>query len=120
MRRRAGFTLIELLIVMAIIAALMAVLIPSVTGAMRKATATKIAVQLRNIEQAVEQYLYSMLPKSDDLDQSPYNDLDRNQDFRDFTNVGLLNNDEVDIKLIPDDNNKRIKLPSITMLLVPS
>jgi prepilin-type N-terminal cleavage/methylation domain-containing protein len=110
MRRRAGFTLIELLIVMAIIAALMAVLTPTATGAMRKATATKIAVQLRNIEQAVEQYLYSMLPKADDLNTSPYSELDQDDDFKNFTNVGLLNNNEVDIKLIADTTNKRVKI----------
>jgi prepilin-type N-terminal cleavage/methylation domain-containing protein len=62
MRKRAGFTLIELLIVMAIIAALMAVLIPTATGAMRKARATRIAVQLRNFEQGVEQYILATLP----------------------------------------------------------
>ncbi|WP_334099766.1 type II secretion system protein [Thermotoga petrophila] len=67
MRRRAGFTLIELLIVMAIIAALMAVLVPTATGAMRKARATRIAVQLRNFEQGVEQYILATLPDSDDV-----------------------------------------------------
>ena len=62
MKARKGFTLIELLIVMAIIAALMAVLIPMATGAMKKANATKIAVQLRNLEQGTEQYVLSTLP----------------------------------------------------------
>ena len=67
MKARKGFTLIELLIVMAIIAALMAVLIPMATGAMKKARATKIAVQLRNFEQGTEQYILSMLPDSDEV-----------------------------------------------------
>jgi len=67
MKARKGFTLVELLIVMAIIAALMAVLIPMAGGAMKKAKATKIAVQLRNFEQGVEQYILSVLPSSDDL-----------------------------------------------------
>jgi len=68
MKARKGFTLIELLIVMAIIAALMAVLIPMATGAMKKARATKIAVQLRNFEQGTEQYILSMLPDSDEVE----------------------------------------------------
>ncbi len=68
MKRRAGFTLIELLIVMAIIAALMPVLVPTATGAMRKARATKIAVQLRNLEQGLEQYLMATLPAPSDVD----------------------------------------------------
>ena len=67
MKARKGFTLVELLIVMAIIAALMAVLIPMAGGAMKKARATKIAVQLRNFEQGVEQYILSVLPSSGDL-----------------------------------------------------
>ncbi|ADA67599.1 type IV pilin-related protein [Thermotoga petrophila RKU-10] len=68
MRKRAGFTLIELLIVMAIIASLMAVLVPTATGAMRKARATRIAVQLRNLEQGLEQYLMATLPATSDVD----------------------------------------------------
>ncbi|KHC92962.1 MULTISPECIES: type II secretion system protein [unclassified Thermotoga] len=68
MKRRAGFTLIELLIVMAIIATLMAVLVPTATGAIRKARATKIAVQLRNLEQGLEQYLMATLPPTSDVD----------------------------------------------------
>ncbi|KHC95690.1 prepilin-type N-terminal cleavage/methylation domain-containing protein [Thermotoga sp. Xyl54] len=68
MKRRAGFTLIELLFVMAIIATLMAVLVPTATGAMRKARATKIAVQLRNLEQGLEQYLMATLPATSDVD----------------------------------------------------
>jgi len=68
MKARKGFTLIELLIVMAIIAALMAVLIPMATGAMKKANATKIAVQLRNLEQGTEQYVLSTLPNKTESD----------------------------------------------------
>ena len=64
MKARKGFTLVELLIVMAIIAALMAVLIPMAGGAMKKARATKIAVTMRNIEQAAEQWLMAELPDS--------------------------------------------------------
>ncbi|PLV59984.1 prepilin-type N-terminal cleavage/methylation domain-containing protein [Thermotoga sp. KOL6] len=67
MKKRAGFTLIELLIVMAIIAALMAVLIPTAAGAMRKARATRIAVQLRNLEQGIEQYLMATLPPATEI-----------------------------------------------------
>jgi type II secretory pathway pseudopilin PulG len=95
---------------MAIIAALMAVLVPTATGAMRKATATKIAVNLRNVEQAVEQYLYSMLPEPDDLSGAPYNDLANDDDFKDFANVQLLDDGEVDIRIIPDTNNNRIRI----------
>ncbi len=64
MKVRKGFTLVELLIVMAIIAALMAVLIPTAGGAMKKAKATKIAVTMRNIEQAAEQWLMAELPQA--------------------------------------------------------
>jgi len=65
MKARKGFTLVELLIVMAIIAALMAILIPMAGGAMKKARATKIAVTMRNIEQAAEQWLMAELPTPD-------------------------------------------------------
>ena len=57
MKARKGFTLVELLIVMAIIAALMAILIPMAGGAMKKARATKMAVTRNNIEHAAEQNL---------------------------------------------------------------
>ncbi|KAF2960249.1 type II secretion system protein [Thermotoga sp. 38H-to] len=73
MKKRAGFTLIELLIVMAIIAALMAVLVPTATGAMRKARATRIAVQLRSLEQGLEQYLMATLPASSDVNGKDIN-----------------------------------------------
>jgi len=62
MKVRKGFTLVELLIVMAIIAALMAVLVPVAGGAMKKAKATRIGVVIRNVEQAAEQYIMAYLP----------------------------------------------------------
>ena len=64
MKARKGFTLVELLIVMAIIAALMAILIPMAGGAMKKAKATRIGVVMRNVEQAAEQYIMAYLPDS--------------------------------------------------------
>lgn len=60
--KRAGFTLIELLIVMAIIAALMAVLIPTATGAMRRARASRLAVEIRNYVSGLQQYLVATMP----------------------------------------------------------
>ena len=62
MKARKGFTLVELLIVMAIIAALMAVLIPMAGGAMKKAKATRVGVVMRNVEQGAEQYIMAYLP----------------------------------------------------------
>ena len=64
MKARKGFTLVELLIVMAIIAALMAILIPMAGGAMKKAKATRVAVMMRNVEQAAEQYIMAYLPSN--------------------------------------------------------
>ena len=58
MRMRKGFTLIELLIVLAIIAALMAVVTPIALNAVKKAKASQVAENLRNIRTAVESYFY--------------------------------------------------------------
>ena len=57
MKMRKGFTLIELLIVLAIIAALMAVVTPIALNAVRKAKATQVAENFRNIKSAVESYV---------------------------------------------------------------
>jgi len=57
MKMRKGFTLIELLIVLAIIAALMAVVTPIALNAVKKAKATQVAENMRNIKSAVESYV---------------------------------------------------------------
>ncbi|MDK2886957.1 MAG: type pilus assembly protein PilA [Thermosipho sp. (in: thermotogales)] len=57
MKMRKGFTLIELLIVLAIIAALMAVVTPIALNAVKKAKATQVAENFRNIKSAVEAYV---------------------------------------------------------------
>jgi len=54
---RAGFTLIEVLVVVAIIALLVAILLPSLNGARRKAQEVQCATNLRTCGQGVAFYL---------------------------------------------------------------
>ena len=92
MKMRKGFTLIELLIVLAIIAALMAVVTPIALNAIKKAKATQVAENLRNIKAAVESYFYV----ETDTTPTSINDLKSrsylNQDF-DITNYQLNGTD---------------------------
>jgi len=56
MRRNRGFTIIELLVVIGIIAVLLGILIPVVTGARNSAKRTQCAANLRTIFQAMSSY----------------------------------------------------------------
>jgi prepilin-type N-terminal cleavage/methylation domain-containing protein len=56
MRRNRGFTIIELLVVIGIIAVLLGILIPVVTGARNSAKKTQCAANLRTIFQAMSSY----------------------------------------------------------------
>jgi prepilin-type N-terminal cleavage/methylation domain-containing protein len=109
MRRRAGFTLIELLIVMAIIATLMAVLTPTATGAMRKARATRIAVQLRNVEQGVEQYLMATLPAPATID-TINNNLKKNLEDLGFVDASVLNDSNLTTLTVDTSGTTKIKI----------
>jgi len=100
MKARKGFTLVELLIVMAIIAALMAVLIPMAGGAMKKARATKVAVTMRNIEQAAEQWLMAELP--DDVTTININTL--------VSKKYLNSGDYTDYSLSVSESNSNIRI----------
>jgi len=101
--KRAGFTLIELLIVMAIIAALMAVLIPTATGAMRKARATRIAVQLRNLEQGLRQYILATLPSKDEVDDKDIDHWKSKLENSGFVDENFLNDDGLTITTTASD-----------------
>lgn len=55
--RRTGFTLVELLVVISIIAALAAILIPTITWARNAAKAAKCETQLAGIKAAISRYV---------------------------------------------------------------
>ena len=55
--RRTGFTLIELLVVISIIAALAAILIPTITYARNSAKTAKCETQLAGIKAAISRYV---------------------------------------------------------------
>lgn len=107
MKKRAGFTLTELLIVMAIIATLMAVLTPTATGAMKKARATKIAVQLRNLEQGIEQYLMATLPtKKKNFNKN----LKKNLKDLGFVDASVLNDSNLTTLTVDASGTTKIKI----------
>jgi type II secretory pathway pseudopilin PulG len=93
---------------MAIIAALMAVLIPTATGAMRKARATRIAVQLRNVEQGVEQYLMATLPAT--IDTNFNNKLEKNLKDLGFVDASVLNDSNLTTLTVDASGTTKIKI----------
>lgn len=54
---KSGFTLIELLVVIAIIATLISILLPALSGARKHSQATRCAVNLHHVGQAMSAYL---------------------------------------------------------------
>src|SRR6266481_5577083 len=65
-KRRAGFTLVEIMIVVAIIALLAAIAVPSFLRARKRSQASKILNDLRLIDGAVDQYAIETARKSND------------------------------------------------------
>jgi general secretion pathway protein G len=75
LRQKRGFTLVELMVVMAIMAVLMAVAIPSFIAAIRSAKEAALREDLHTMRDAIEQYTEDKeaAPQSlDDLVQSGY------------------------------------------------
>ncbi|MDN5346016.1 MAG: type pilus assembly protein PilA, partial [Petrotoga sp.] len=53
---KEGFTVVEVLIVLGIISILASIAIPSVTGLINQAKATKIVTEMQNVQVAVMNY----------------------------------------------------------------
>ena len=53
---RSGFTLVELLVVIAIIGVLVALILPAVTGGLRRANQTRILVEIQQMDAALKDY----------------------------------------------------------------
>ena len=69
MKKKKGFTLIELMVVIAIIAILAAVLVPTVSGYITRSKKTAIITQVRTIVNAVESYNATSTSGINDNDQ---------------------------------------------------
>ncbi len=59
LRAGSGFTLIELLVVIGVIASILVYVIPVAYGSVRKSRLTIIAMNMRNVTKAVEDYIYT-------------------------------------------------------------
>jgi hypothetical protein len=86
----------------------MAVLTPTATGAMRKARATKIAVQLRNLEQGIEQYLMATLPTT--IDTNFNNNLKKNLKDLGFVDASVLNDSNLTKLTVNTSGTTKIKI----------
>ncbi len=56
MKQQKGFTLLEIMVVMVILAALAAVVVPNVLGNKEKADQKKVVVDISSLEQALDMY----------------------------------------------------------------
>ncbi|MCB9849725.1 MAG: prepilin-type N-terminal cleavage/methylation domain-containing protein [Phycisphaerales bacterium] len=61
--RRVGFTLVELLVVVALIALLMAMLVPGLRSARRQAKVVRVHAELRQVTVAIDAYMYDQRDK---------------------------------------------------------
>jgi prepilin-type N-terminal cleavage/methylation domain-containing protein/prepilin-type processing-associated H-X9-DG protein len=97
-REQAAFTLIELLIVIAVLAVLMAVLLPTLAGARRSAAAVVCGSNLRQISLAFDMYLgdhRDVYPAAEDpVSESPFYWLWMGRGFRGFVGPYLV--DDID------------------------
>ncbi len=114
-RRCRPFTLIELLMVIAIIAVLMGMLLPTIKGIMEKAKRTQAISQIKALETAIKMYetTYGYLPWYDDGDTGTAGVQDYALGDTDYqVLIGYLQNSSADADGDgnPDDNPRGIRM----------
>jgi hypothetical protein len=78
---------------------------------MRKARATKIAVQLRNLEQGIEQYLMATLPTTIDIKKKKFNNnLKKNLKDLGFVDASVLNDSNLTTLTVDASGTTKIKI----------
>ncbi|ABS60067.1 hypothetical protein IM42_00960 [Fervidobacterium sp. SC_NGM5_O18] len=98
---KRGFTIIELLIAIVVIALLMVVVTPFAINVVKKARASQVAQNFRNIKTAVENYFYMENPENPVYMENPENP------EREINFSNLISKEY--IKSIPDDFSLSIK-----------
>ncbi|MGM0641356.1 MAG: type II secretion system protein [Thermotogota bacterium] len=83
---KEGFSLVEVIIVLGVIAVIASIAIPSVSGLIDQAKATKVVTNMRTLQTSIIQY-------------SIYNDDLTSLTFQDLIDEGLLSADIPDLKI---------------------